>query len=124
MNMYIEAQSYAKDLIQEAIEAGMTTEQEIEEYAFDLVPAFCDGLGCVIYYHQAIEFCARNNTNEGEQWLEDCGGIAQPGDSFGQIASRIAYATMTVAIEQEIREQVEQMHDLDSSVVKALEEVA
>lgn len=113
MNMYIEAQSYAKELIEEALEAGMATQQEIEEYAFDLVPAFCDGLGCVIYYHQAIEFCAKNNTSEGEEWLEDCGGIAQPGDSFGQIACRIAYATMMVAIEQEIREQVEQMHSMD-----------
>ena len=53
-----------------------------------------DGHEVAIYYGQAIQFCSENDTSDGEQYLEDCGGISQEGDSFGQIACRVAYATL------------------------------
>ena len=52
-----------------------------------------------IIYHAAIKFCAEQNTSRGEEYLEDCGGIAQDGDSFGAIACRIAYATLLCAVQ-------------------------
>jgi hypothetical protein len=55
-------------------------------------------------YHKAIQFCADQDTRDGEAWLEDCGGIAQPGDSFGQIACRIAFATLLCAAEDALQE--------------------
>jgi len=53
----------------------------------------------------------RSNTDAGEEWLEDCGGIAQPGDSFGQIACRIAFATLLCAAEEALSEIVEESED-------------
>jgi hypothetical protein len=65
--------------------------------ARDMLHEFCDGHEVAIYFGKAIQFCAEQNTREGESYLEDCGGIVQPGDSFGNIACRIAYATLYCA---------------------------
>jgi hypothetical protein len=72
--------------------------------AQDFVQESCDGHEISIYFGKAIQFCANVNTNDGEQWLEDCGGIAQAGDSFGNIACRIAYATLYVAALESLQE--------------------
>lgn len=72
--------------------------------ARDFLFQSCDGHGWVIYYHKAIDLCAQHDTSEGEAWLEDCGGIAQPGDSFGKIACRIAFATLLCAAEAALQE--------------------
>jgi hypothetical protein len=65
--------------------------------ARDMLHEICDSHEVAIYSYKAIKFCAEQNTNDGEAYLEDCGGIVQPGDSFGNIACRIAYATLYVA---------------------------
>jgi hypothetical protein len=80
----------AKDIVLEALEES---QGDFEE-ARDFIHQSCDGHEIAIYYHKAIRFCADQDTSDGEQWLEDCGGIAQQGDSFGQIACRIAFATL------------------------------
>ena len=72
------------------------------ETARDYIHQSCDGHEVAIYYHKAIQFCADQDTSDGEEWLEDCGGIAQPSDSFGQIACRIAFATLLCAAESEL----------------------
>ena len=64
-----------------------------------------------IYYGKAIEFCAEQNTDRGEQYLEDCGGIAHSGDTFGAIACRIAYATLLVAVEDCLFEIEQEQED-------------
>lgn len=89
MNIYTEAKAIA----QEALEQTQYSRDDAE----DFINETCDGHEVVIYYHKAIEFCAMHNTDDGEQWLEDCGGIAHKGDSFGMIACRIAYATLLMA---------------------------
>ena len=73
----------------------------------------CDGHEVVIYYHKAIQFCADQDTDAGESWLEDCGGIAQPGDSFGAIACRIAYATLLCASEEALQEIAEEAAEME-----------
>lgn len=67
---------------------------KIAEIAHERAHEHCDGLEQVIYYYKAIQFCAENDTSEGEAWLEDCGGMTQPEDTFGQIACRVAFATI------------------------------
>jgi len=52
-------------------------------------------------------FGANNNTDSGESYLEDCGGIAQAGDCFGQIACRIAFATLLCTCEDYLAEIAE-----------------
>ena len=64
----------------------------------------CDCHEVAIYYYKAIEFCAAQNTSDGEEWLDDCGSLIQPGDSFGSIACRIAFATLLVASEAALAE--------------------
>jgi hypothetical protein len=64
----------------------------------------CDGHEVSIYHYKGVQFCSLVNTSAGEEWLEDCGGIAQEGDSFGQIACRIACATLYVAALESLQE--------------------
>ena len=105
MNLYTEAKAIARDALAEAREYGV----DASDYVFQT----CDGHECAIYYHKAIQFCADHDTSDGEDWLEDCGGIAQPGDSFGQIACRIAFATLYCAAMEALAE-LESESDADS----------
>ena len=88
-NLYIEAEEIAREAI---AECGRDDQDGIEEY----IMQSCDSHRVSIMHGAAIEFCANNNTSAGEEWLEDCGGIAQEGDSFGTIACRVAFATLYV----------------------------
>ena len=92
MNLYKEAQEIATEALRES--GG-----DFDE-AREFVHQTCDGHAVSIYYSRAIDFCATNDTSEGEQWLEDCGGIAHEGDTFGDIACRIAFATLLCAARQ------------------------
>ena len=102
MNLYTEARAIAQECLTNA-EGNFDT-------ALDYIHGDCDMHEVAIYYHKAIKFCSEQDTSEGEAWLEDVGGIAQFGDTFGQIACRIAFATLYVAAQQaleELREEVE-----------------
>jgi len=86
MHLYTEA----KVIAQEAWEESEFNQDTAQEFIYES----CDGHEIVIYTHKAIQFCADVDTSEGESYWEDCGGLAQEGDSFGQIACRIAFATL------------------------------
>jgi hypothetical protein len=79
--------------------------------AMDFLHQSCDSHEAAIYHYKGIIFCADNDTSDGEQYLEDCGGISQPGDSFGQIACRIAYATLLVAAQNELEIFINQLEE-------------
>jgi len=96
MNLYTEARTIAQEALTEC-------EGDFVD-ARDMLHQTCDGHEIAIYYHKAIQFCAEQDTSAGEEWLEDCGGITQPGDSFGQIACRIAFATLLCAAEEALAE--------------------
>ena len=102
MNLYKEARAIA-------LEAWEETGKDMDA-AQDFIHQSCDSYEAVIYYHKAIQFCANQDTSDGEKWLEDCGGIAQEGDSFGQIACRIAFATLYCAAIECLNE-IEQEED-------------
>jgi hypothetical protein len=95
-NLHKEAQAMAQDAWQES-------EFDLDG-ARDFLNESCDGSEIAIYYGKAIEFCSLNDTDAGESYLEDCGGIAQPGDCFGQIACRIAFATLLCTCEEYLAE--------------------
>lgn len=92
MHLYNEC----KAMVLEALEQ---CESDFDE-ARDFLHESCDSHEVAIYYGKGIEFCATQDTSDGEQWLEDCGGIVQPGDTFGNIACRIAFATLLCECEQ------------------------
>lgn len=96
MNLHREAQTIALGAWEES-QADLDT-------ASDYVHQSCDGHEVAIYHHRGIQFCATHDTDTGEEWLEDCGGIAQPGDSFGAIACRIAFATLYCASLEALQE--------------------
>lgn len=92
--------TFARALAQEAIENNPGDMEAARESLFES----CDGHETSIYHHKAIQFCAEQDTSAGAEYLEDCGGITQPGDSFGQIACRIAFATLLCAAEDALTE--------------------
>jgi len=92
-----------------ALEAWNESGFDIET-AMEFVHQSCDGHGVSIYYSRAIDFCSVQDTSAGEDWLEDCGGIVQAGDTFGSIACRIAFATLLVATQEALIE-IEKEHE-------------
>lgn len=114
-NINKEAQELAQDAWDSALEYGLTDDiQELQEYAQERLHQSCDGHEMAIYTYKAIQFCADVDTSDGEQWLDDCGGIAQEGDTFGQIACRIAFATLLVASQSALRDIVNK-HEQEES---------
>jgi hypothetical protein len=97
-SLYVEANQIVVDAI---AECGLDRDA-LQEY----VQQSCDGHEVTIYFGKGINFCASNDTSEGEAYLEECGGIAQEGDSFGNIACRIAYATLYVKCLELIEEEL------------------
>jgi hypothetical protein len=89
MNLHKEAMVIAKEAIAAQAEYG--------QRAIDYIHQDCVGHEVAIYHHKAIQFCADHDTSAGEEWLEDMGGMCQPGETFGAIACRIAYATLYFA---------------------------
>jgi hypothetical protein len=104
MNLYKEAKALAAEALEQA--------EGDADHAYAYLHESCDGHEVAIYYHKAIQFCAEQDTSHGEDWLEGCGGIAQPGDSFGQIACRIAFATLLCAANDALGELVDEAEAL------------
>lgn len=103
MNLYIEAREIAKEALEQC-------EYDLDE-AQDHIHMSCDSHEVAIYYHRGIQFCASCDTSDGEAFLEDCGGIAQPGDSFGAIACRVAFATLYCAALEQLHELAEELEE-------------
>jgi hypothetical protein len=100
MHLYTEAKALAAQAL---AEAGGDLDS-----AQDSLHQSCDGHQIAIYYGKAIKFCAEQDTSAGEDWLEDCGGIVQAGDTFGAIACRIAFATLYCAALDALHELYEE----------------
>ena len=107
-NLYTECKAIVDEALEEA-KRDHTDTDDIMDAARDFIHQSCDGHEAVIYYHKAIRFCADHDTSDGEQWLKDCGGIAQEGDTFGTIACRIAFATMLCKCEEILAEELEEL---------------
>jgi hypothetical protein len=104
--------SYSKfyaEALRIAREALDNTDSEDE--AREYLHQSCDGHAWAIYYGSAIQLCSILDTSDGEAWLEDCGGIAQPGDTFGNIACRIAFATLLCEAEDKLRKLIYERED-------------
>lgn len=106
MHLYTEAKAIA-------LEAWQESEFDLDT-AMEFIHESCDGHEISIYYHKAIQFCVDQDTSDGEDWLEDCGGIAQDGDTFGSIACRIAFATLLVRSQEMLQEIADQHEEGES----------
>jgi hypothetical protein len=106
MHLYTEARAIAQECL--------TNAEGDADTARDYIHEDCDGHECAIYYHKAISFCAEQDTSAGEEWLHDVGGIVQQGDSFGQIACRIAFATLYLAACEALDELITEQEEAAS----------
>jgi hypothetical protein len=88
----------AKRIVEDAIEE----ESEFDVPALETVQQSCDGHQWVIYTYKAILLCAECDTSEGEAWLEEVGSEC---DSFGEHASKLAYATLLTACMNEFNKE-------------------
>jgi len=107
MRLYTEAKSLA-------LEAWNESERDLDQ-AQEYLHQSCDGHEIAIYYGKAIEFCATQYTSDGEEYLEDCGSLVQGGDTFGQIACRIAYATLYCAAMECLQEIADNYEEEEES---------
>lgn len=60
-----------------------------------------DGHQWAIYTYRAIQLCSNCDTTHGEDFLDDIGGV-EKGDTFGGIASKIAYGEIRHRIMEEL----------------------
>lgn len=74
--------------------------------ALDLAHEHADGSEWAIYYHKAHELCQNCDTNNGEQFYEDCGPWEDL--TYNGIASIIAYGELLARISQGIDEKTDE----------------
>ena len=92
---YHEARTIAKEIIDKILsETPDCDTGKLSKKSRDFAHERCKRHAVSVYYGHAIDFCANNDTSEGEQFLEECGGIAQAGDAFSSIVCRVAEAAL------------------------------
>ena len=90
----------------------------VEEYnipdtdPYDACHEALDGHEWVIYYSKAKEVCCNVDTGGGMSWVEDIGGFE--GDiSFDIVCTRLAYATLFVAVQSELTTLLEEIEGVE-----------
>ena len=71
------------------------------EEGLDLVHQYADGSEWVIYYGKAHDLCRNCNTDQGEDFVEDC-GEPEGGWSYNGFASAIAYGEIYARLSQAV----------------------
>lgn len=82
------------ELEQEAKQIAQDAQEEFLKFGtdpYDYMHQTCDGHENVIYTYKAIELCQECETDDGEYQLEEIDFRAV---SFGDYASKLAYATL------------------------------
>jgi hypothetical protein len=74
--------------------------------ALDLAHEHADGSEWAIFYHKAHELCQNCNTDNGEQFYEDCGPWEDL--TYNGIASIIAYGELHARIAQAIDAKIDE----------------
>jgi hypothetical protein len=94
---------YATDIAEEILR-----ECEGErETAMDRAHEAADGSEWVIYYSKAHELCQNCNTDNGEQFYDDCGPWEDV--TYDKIATIIAYGELRARIEQAIDAKIDEI---------------
>jgi len=91
---------YAADIADEILRECDGDRELNRDDAIDMAHQHADGSEWVIYYHKAHELCQNCNTDNGEQFYEDCGPWENP--TYNNIASTIAYGELRARIAQAI----------------------
>ena len=80
----------------------------VRDLCQDQVHETVDGHQWVIYYYQSLQLCANVSTDNGEEWLEGCYETPFEGcKTFAEVHTRLAYATLLVAVENALSELID-----------------
>lgn len=97
------AREYAKDLWEEHEDFDIA-----KEAAFESV----DSSEHVIYTARAISICGNCDTDAGEEWLEEAYGKPFNGcDTFAEVCTRLAFATLYTAVLTALDELEEELEE-------------
>ena len=91
---------------------SIMVEYDDSDDRFDAVYEYADQSQHVIYTARAIAICGNCNTDDGEQWLEEI--YEKPFDgceTFAEVCTRLAYATLYCAIRDALQELIEESEE-------------
>ena len=91
-------------LDQYATAAARDIMEEVKQYggeAYDMAHEHADACEHVIYYRKAHAICQNCNTENGEAFIEECGGFGE-NVTYDSIAAKIAYAELRTRIEERL----------------------
>jgi hypothetical protein len=91
---------YAADIATDIISECDGAHDLTRDDAIDMASQHADNSEWVIYYHKAHELCQNCDTENGEQFYEDCGPWEDL--TYNGIASIIAYGELHARIAQAI----------------------
>jgi len=102
------------ELWQEAksIAESIMAEYDDDDDRQDAIHEYADQSQHVIYTARAIAICGNCNTDDGESYLEDI--YEKPFDgceTFEEVCTRLAYATLYCAINDALRELIDEQEE-------------
>lgn len=97
--LHLEAKSIAAELYAEGLQNHDNDKAAAIEYARDMAHESAFNHELAIYTYKALLVCAECNTDDAEQWLEDCGLTFS---SLSDHATAVAGAALYCAINEAI----------------------
>lgn len=93
--------------------AEIVSDTASEDDAVDRVSEVADSSEHVIYHYKAHKLCLECNTDQGEEFLDDCYDRFYHGKSYDELASIIAYGEIQSRIQSAIHEIFQAMADAE-----------
>ena len=84
----------------------ITEEGKADYEAEDFICESVDGSEWVIYYYKAHMLCQNCNTDQGAQWMDDCG---IKGDSYDDYATKLAYGELYCRASDALSTKIEEL---------------
>ena len=107
-----ECVALAKEIFDEARDAAGAefdpedARDEMNERAWETA----DGHEWIIYTYKALKMCAECDTTHGQEFLDDCGGVAGC-ESFDSAVAQIAFGEMLRRIESALSDLIDEYQD-------------
>lgn len=107
-NVQSECEQYAQDALTELLETADYDLEAARESVSDWAHKTADSHEWAIYYYNAAQVIAQNNTDDGEQWLEEIYDEPYSGcRTIGDVHTRLAYAVMYCALQDAMAEALD-----------------
>ena len=94
--------------------------EKYREEAYDYIHENVDGHQYVIYYHHAWKVCSENNTEEGEDYLNDIGGNHLQ-DGIDGLMTRLSYAIILREVQNQFEDWFSEYEQIQEELEQAEE---